>query len=67
MINFRLQPVSAAGRSGTDELGAGAERGEVPQPHQVYRALQQHVLLDQDPHTQPTRREGGLPCFREHV
>ena len=36
---FRLEPVSAIGRGRVDELGRGAERGEVAQPDQVHGAL----------------------------
>lgn len=45
-------------RGGAADLGAGAVRGEVSQPHQVHGALQQHVILDQDSHTAATRRQG---------
>jgi len=60
----RLEPVLENRLGGAADLGAGAVGGEVPEPHQVHGALQQHVLLDSHPHPQPARWKGnfGFDC-----
>jgi hypothetical protein len=56
----RLEPVLENRLGGAADLGAGAVGGEVPEPHQVHGALQQHVLLDPHPHSQSARWKGTV-------